>query len=127
MQMLYCWRCGTEVAMLNEEEFAEVEDLYLKAVRTIKEHRRKLEPSKQAEFVRDQYRPALDTYRRLTGREHAPDPSDLLHHRISKYGPLCLQCKKPLRTSKATYCAVCGADKPSESQGPGTTVRGMGN
>jgi hypothetical protein len=116
MQTMYCWRCGMEVAMLNEEEFAEVECLYLQAVRTIKEQCRKHELSTQADFIQDQYRPALEAYRRLTGREHTTHPSDLLHHRISKYGPICLRCKKPLRTPKATYCAACGADRPKEAQ-----------
>jgi len=37
---MYCWRCGLEVAMLDEDEFARVEALYARAVKEIKEQLR---------------------------------------------------------------------------------------
>jgi hypothetical protein len=111
MKTLYCWRCRTEVPMLDEEEFAIVHQLYARAVRSIKETIRKFDPATQEDFVRQQYLPVLETYRQITGQEHTTAPADLLHHRISKYGPPCLHCGKPLRTPRATHCVACGTDR----------------
>jgi hypothetical protein len=37
MRLMYCWRCRKEVPMLAEDEFSQMEELYLRATRTIKE------------------------------------------------------------------------------------------
>ena len=119
MRMIYCWRCGLDVAMLNEEEFTVIEGLYSKAVRAIKAYCRTRDlgmdvptlNAQTAAFMQEQYRPVLEEYRRITGHQHATAPEHLMHHRISIYGPLCSHCGKPLRTPRATYCAACGADR----------------
>jgi len=35
-------------------------------------------------------------------------PNSIWHHRVSRYGPPCNNCGKPLRTGCATFCAACG-------------------
>lgn len=110
---MYCWRCGEEVAMLDEVEFATIESLYVQAVTAIKRHCRVHNHSTYEQFMQEQYRPVFEAYQRLTGREHTTDPSHLMYHRISKYGPPCIHCGKPLRTPQAKYCAACGRKKPA--------------
>lgn len=51
---------------------------------------------------------ALDRYFEITGFRET-EPNAIFHHRISLHGPPCEACGKPLRTSKATWCAACGA------------------
>lgn len=109
---MYCWRCGIEVPILGEDEFAIVEQLYARAVRSMKESCLNYEESSQADFIREQYFPVLEAYRRLTGQDHTTHAGDLMYHRISKYGPPCSQCGKPLWTPRAKHCAACGTDGP---------------
>lgn len=116
MKVMYCWRCGEDVPMLDEDEFAVVEAHYSRAVRSIKATARLQDPAIRAEFIKEQYRPVFDAFRRITGQDHTTDPSDLMHHRIANYGPPCHQCGKPLRTPRARYCAACGADRPALAQ-----------
>jgi hypothetical protein len=97
--------------MLDEAEFEAVASLYYRAVRNIKSRVRFLDPRSQEQFIQEQYKPVLDEYRRICGRDWSADPSHLLHHRISKYGPPCRLCGKPLRTPKAVHGAACGADR----------------
>jgi hypothetical protein len=86
-----------------------VDSLYAKAVKEIKANARFQPVASREGFIVKQYRPVLEAYRRLTGHSHAGHPSHLIHHRISKYGPPCSSCGKPLRTRRANYCAACGA------------------
>jgi hypothetical protein len=116
VKIMYCWRCCTDVPMLDETEFAVVEALYFQAVTTIKANARLQDAGIRAEFIMQQYQPVLEAYRRITGQDHTTHPSDLMHHRIAKYGPICVQCGKPLRTPKAKYCAACGADRPNKGE-----------
>ena len=115
MKVMYCWRCGRDVAMLDEDEFAVVDKLYYTAVRTIKERSRHWDAEKRTELLMQQYAPSLDAYRKLTGTDHVGNPSELLHHRISIYGPICENCGKPLRTPRASHCVACGKDRSTES------------
>jgi hypothetical protein len=111
MKMMYCWRCSEELPMLDEKEFALVGALYDKAVRTIKEELFRLPPSDRERFVLEQYRPAIDAYRSITGWTRSITPSDLPHHRISVHGPPCHRCGKPLRTPRAKRCVACGTPR----------------
>lgn len=52
-------------------------------------------------------RPMLEMYRLLTGFEET-NPNAVQHHIVELYGPPCPQCHKPLRTSRARFCAACG-------------------
>jgi hypothetical protein len=118
MKIMYCWRCCTDVPMLDEAEFAVVEALYAQAVITIKATALVQDTGIRAEFIKQQDKPVLDAYRRITGHNHTTHPSDLMHHRIAKYGPICVECEKPLRTPKAKYCAACGADRQTKQETP---------
>ena len=51
MKIMYCWRCGLDVAMLDENEFPLVENLYAQAVRDIKETARFQPPEIKEEFI----------------------------------------------------------------------------
>jgi hypothetical protein len=113
MKIMYCWRCGMDVPMFDETEFAYVDALYARAVRAIKEYSRTNGREALKNFILEQYQPVFEAHRRLTGRELRTDPAALLHHRIRKYGPPCSECGKPLRTPRATYCAACGATGPT--------------
>ena len=108
MKMMYCWRCGSTVPMLDEDEFAKVEVLLARAVKSIKAEARMQNRSGLADFMEQQYRPFLDAYRQITGEDLMFEPLHVFHHRISKYGPPCQKCGKPLRTPRARHCAACG-------------------
>jgi hypothetical protein len=95
------WRCQTELPMLDEVEYEQLTGL----------GRGQLSIAKWQQTQ-------LDAYEHMTGyREY--NVNALFHHRLSLYGPPCPKCAKPLRTSRATFCAYCGdgvpdrADKPS--------------
>ena len=49
----------------------------------------------------------LEMYRLLTGYE-VKVIAAVYNHRISRHGPPCPVCMKPLRTARARYCAECG-------------------
>lgn len=87
---IYCWRCKTEIPMLDEEEWARISPLLAKSV----------EPeTRQA---------ALQLYEEMTGFRET-NINAIWHHRIANYGSSCGHCGKPLRTPKAKFCAECGA------------------
>ena len=53
------------------------------------------------------FQPLLDYYNTLTGFGET-EPSAIMHHQISQYGPACEVCGKPYRTALATICMSCG-------------------
>jgi hypothetical protein len=52
------------------------------------------------------YALALLEYERITG-VHETNPNVLWDHILSKYGPPCEKCGKPLRTPRAKLCGAC--------------------
>ncbi len=96
MQKLWCWRCKMEVGMLDEEEYAIAYELYGKIIRNT-----------SANSKEERNKELVDYYFNLTG-ERDTNPNSIIHHRIALYGPLCENCGKPYRTSKASFCAACG-------------------
>lgn len=49
----------------------------------------------------------LEMYRLLTGYT-ATVMAQVYNHRISRHGPPCPECDKPLRSPRARYCVACG-------------------
>jgi cytochrome c556 len=92
-----------ELAMLDEEEYAEAARLYNKLFSNIAER----EQNKKA---------LLDYYNNLTG-EYETEVNAIMHHRIAQYGPPCENCGKPYRTPKASFCAACGHKRPGFAAG----------
>ena len=57
MTILYCWRCKTEVPMLNEEEYAKACELYSEAIRNTN--------GEEDRLIR--YKALIDYYKEITG------------------------------------------------------------
>src|SRR5437868_2949833 len=104
---MYCWRCGTEMPMLEEAEYAVVFDLYRNGLRLLKQVEERKEHPRTIEEI---YKPCLDEYERITGFRET-NPSAVVHHRLSNFGPPCVSCGKPLRTPRASRCVACGTAK----------------
>jgi hypothetical protein len=90
---LYCWRCGIDMPMLDENEWARIQPHLLAAPR---------DPLA--------WSTALDLYEEMTGLRET-NINAIFHHRIADQGPDCTSCGKPLRTPKAKFCAACGTPK----------------
>ncbi len=108
MKPLWCWRCRREVPMLDEEEYAVAYELYLDCAKAIREFRQTWGLPLKASFFNDQFKPVTVWYERLTGMEDC-HYNAVMHHRLALYGPPCKSCGKPLRTSRARFCASCSA------------------
>jgi uncharacterized OB-fold protein len=103
----YCWRCKSEVDMLDESEWAEISPLLTQHIENIKEYRRvhgALLPEALAAVRGDV---PLAKYLELTGST-ASNVNVIWEHRASLFGPPCKACGKPLRTPRASFCASCG-------------------
>jgi hypothetical protein len=91
MKMVWCWRCKTEMPMLDDEEYRQVTSLFYRG---------------QERDLRKKFAPMVAEYARITGL-NATNPNAIFHHRISIYGPPCSFCGKPLRTPQAKLCGYC--------------------
>lgn len=91
-----------DMPMLDEPEFARVQEAYSAAFQPRGERR---EPDVNARFSR-----VLELYREMTGFEET-NPNAVLHHRLSLYGPPCTVCSKPYRSPNARFCAACGTHR----------------
>jgi hypothetical protein len=81
-----------EVPMLDDQEFA---------------HALSFKGTGTGDIWERQFGPVLAEYRRVTGFRET-NINAFYHHVISLQGPPCDACGKPLRTSKASFCAACG-------------------
>jgi len=108
VKTLYCWRCDTDIPMLEDSEWKEVAPHLEDGLRAMKDLRRN--SSMSIHQAKDEIygRGALQRYFELTGYRET-NINALWHHRVSQYGPPCSVCGKPLRTPKAKMCAACGA------------------
>jgi hypothetical protein len=96
MKLLWCWRCGKEVPMLDEHEFKLVASKHgVKGLGSMADREDRF------------YGPVVREYERVTG-VHGTHYTEVYHHRLSLYGPPCSSCGKPLRTPTAKFCAACG-------------------
>jgi hypothetical protein len=104
---LYCWRCKTDVPMLDEQEWQQVLAPLRDGIELFKGYRAKNNAG-LGEANGAVYRHgALTTYFEITGYEETTVEA-LWHHRLCLLGPPCDGCRKPLRTPKAKMCAECG-------------------
>jgi hypothetical protein len=92
MKLLWCWRCKTEMPMLDENEFRQV---------------LKTRSNQPGETLEQQFAPVLREYEQITGY-HETNLNAVFHHQLSLYGPPCAKCGKPLRSPRASFCAACG-------------------
>ena len=93
--------------MLDEEEFAQIQQVHARCVEAVKRYRKEHCTSLADTPTNDLFRPVQDTYAALTGTSE-PAVDHILQHRIQLYGPPCPSCGKPLRTPEAKSCAACG-------------------
>lgn len=107
-QTIYCWRCKIDVPMLTEDEWQLVNPETL--LEQIKQYRKETGASLAEANRNNTDLPALVAYERITGfrESHA---NALMHHRLKLYGPPCTACGKKLRTSIASFCAACRANR----------------
>lgn len=93
-RMMYCWRCQMDMPMLTDEEW-----------RLLTAHVASGRAAGAGPFGEQQL--ALSAYEAITGFKET-NINALAHHRLSLYGPDCHACGKPLRTTRARFCAACG-------------------
>ena len=104
---MFCWRCQTDVPMLDEDEYKVIRGLYVQCADRMKEYRQKHGLPLNSLSREEHFRPLLEKYLEMTGFEET-EPNAVMHHRISLYGPPCKKCGKALRTPQAAFCAACG-------------------
>lgn len=107
MKVLWCWRCQTELPMLDEDEYAEVHALYGQCMKATKEFREKHYVPLDAVDPKVLFKPVCDAYERMTGMKETV-ANAIMHHRIAHYGPPCKNCGRVLRTPQASKCFECG-------------------
>lgn len=107
MNVMFCWRCQMDIPMLDEEEFAAVRKVHYQCISATKEFRLQHNLPLENCSLEMRFRPLLEKYREITGFEET-EKNAIWHHRISRYGPPCKHCQKPLRSPQASYCAACG-------------------
>lgn len=110
MKRLWCWRCESEMPMLDEEEFAEWHKVLRACTEDVKAHRRRFDATLDESPVDQILAPARKKYEELTGMADCHQNA-IHHHRISLYGPPCSSCRKVLRTPTASKCWECGQDR----------------
>ena len=94
--------------MLDEQDYAEIATLYRTGAASVKRYREATEAPLKSTPLREIFDPMLSRYEALTGFKET-NPSAVMHHRLSLYGPPCRRCGKPLRTPKAGICGSCMA------------------
>ena len=116
MKLRYCWRCGMDVPMLDEDEWAVVAPLLTRYSEKIKAYRQEHGVSLKVALERVSSE-ACEKYNEITGCSET-NTNAIWHHRNTLYGMDCPTCGKPYRTPRARYCAACGHDEVS-IEGPG--------
>ncbi len=94
--------------MLDEAEFAGVQDAHTQGCQAIKDYREQHGATLRETPIASLHHPVREAYERLTGTTGV-DADHILKHRLALYGPPCSVCGKPLRTPQADLCAACGA------------------
>jgi hypothetical protein len=100
--------------MLDEQDYAEIAALYAACTESVKRYREATGASLESTPVKELFAPVLDRYEALTGYKET-NHDEIMHHRLSLYGPLCHRCGKPLRTPQAKLCGSCMAPRAATS------------
>ena len=112
-RMMYCWRCGQDVPMLDEDEWAVMAPIMGLANREVMDYIRLHGVSLDEARLRAPS--ALVKYQQLTGVT-IDNHIAIYHHRAANFGPPCTHCGRPLRTPRASHCAECGTLRPSAAE-----------
>jgi hypothetical protein len=119
MRVLWCWRCGMELPMLDDDEWAVIQRAWTLtrspgealAILAREAGARGLPPPRpvprETGGLARRLWPLSAAYEMFTGVA-GTNPNAVAHHRVSIYGPPCPECGKPLRTPRARCCAACG-------------------
>lgn len=92
--------------MLDEQEFAEIANLYSEAMKQTKRFREASGADLKHPTVSEFFCPLRERYEQLTAFKES-NHNAIMHHRLQLYGPPCKRCGKPLRTPKAKLCGNC--------------------
>lgn len=106
MQLLWCWRCKSEMPMLDEREYAEIAALFHEGFGSVKDHRARTGAPLKSVPLTERFAAMLARYEAITGFKET-NPNAVMHHRLSLYGPTCRRCGKPLRSPLAKLCGAC--------------------
>ena len=112
MKLAWCWRCKMSVPMLDETEYASIQEAYQVGSLKVKESRTNENRPLNEHDEEVLYDGVVARYREITG---ASDISgqEILHHRLWLLGPPCGNCGKELRTPLAKKCVECGRMRES--------------
>ena len=107
MLKAYSFKLKQDVWLLYDEEYAPIQAALQNLGESIKKYRSEFSVSLDiAEKKCDAASESLGLYQNLTGQA-LDSVWDLYHIKLSNYGRLCPQCKKPFRTPRAKFCAEC--------------------
>jgi len=106
MQQLWCWRCKSEMPMLDEKEYAEIASLSREGMRSVKDSCTSTEVPLKSVPLTERFASMLARYEAITGFKET-NPNAVMHHRLSLYGSPCRRCGKPLRSPSAKLCGAC--------------------
>jgi len=95
MKKMWCWRCKSEMPMLDEEEWTVIDSHWKNAF------------AMKGVPIERRFDQLKEAYEQITGFAETNHLA-IMHHRISLYGEDCHSCGKPLRTPQAAFCAACG-------------------
>jgi hypothetical protein len=107
MKTLWCWRCNSEMPMLEEDEYTRIYELYGECFKATKEFRQEHSLPFEKISMNERFSPVVKEYEKVTGIAGVHHNA-IMHHRLSLYGEPCKDCGKPLRTPGAKLCAKCG-------------------
>jgi len=114
----YCWRLRESIPMLDERQWAIVEDLLSVPFMLFKGMHGTcgLDREQQKAVAATRKAWALDAYWEMTGIRLAA-PHHLYYARNANYGSDCRCCCKPLRTQRARFCTECGTSVVTDESG----------
>jgi hypothetical protein len=98
--------------MLEEHEFVRITELHDACERELQTMELQAIPDSERRRRRDSViaqrnERAMCVFREITGVSPR-EPFEVMHHRVSLFGPPCPECGKALRSSRTSKCYECG-------------------